>query len=416
MTQQSGNAAPVDQRGTRRLAILGSTGSIGRQTLEVVEHLNALRQRAGHPPAFRITGLAAGTDAKALAEQARRWRPDHVALSDDAADLPAPDATLHRGPDAAADLAEAVEADLVVAAIVGVAGLPATLAAVRRGIDVALANKESLVAAGALVTPMARRAGAMLLPLDSEHAAIWQCLDERAAPPLTLPEEVARVVLTASGGAFRDWPAERIADATPDDALAHPTWNMGAKVTIDCASLMNKGLELIEAHWLFGLPPQRLGVLVHPQSIIHSVVHFADASMIAQLGAPDMRTPIQHALTWPARVEGLAPFADLAALGSLTFQEPDPDRFPALRLAFEAMERKGLAGAVLNGANEAAVQAFLERRIAFPSIPSLVERAMESLAPSGASGSPRDLDQILEADAAARAHVRVALPDAAGAV
>jgi 1-deoxy-D-xylulose-5-phosphate reductoisomerase len=390
------------RRTTRRLAILGSTGSIGRQTLEVVEHLNALRAREDQPPAFEIVALAAGRDAAALNAQVRRWRPSHVALADPDADAPAHAGEFFHGPDAAADLMASVDADLVVAAIVGIAGLRSTLAAVERGIDVALANKETLVAAGAHVTPLARATGAALLPIDSEHAAIWQCLGEHAAPPTTPPHDVARVALTASGGPFRTWDADRIAAATPEQALEHPTWSMGAKVTIDCASLANKGLELIEAHWLFSLPHDRLDVVIHPQSIIHSIVTYTDASMIAQLGAPDMRTPIQHALTWPARTPGLAPPADLAALGALTFESPDEVRFPALRLAREVMRREGLAGAVFNGANEAGVQAFLDRRIPFPAVASLAEQALESLAPGVAASPPRDLDEILEADRAAR--------------
>lgn len=402
----------------RRLLILGSTGSIGVQTLQVVDHLNDLAARGLSPLSFRVVGLAAGRNARLLDEQARRLRVGHVALVDGGEDNLTPGPRVFRGPRAAEELVHAVDCDLVLAAIVGVAGLPATLAAVQRGRDVALANKETLVAAGALVIPAAKRSGSRLLPVDSEHSALWQCLtanpqardapqaDRSAftpAPPFDLPTDVERLILTASGGALRSMPLERLHDATPEEALRHPTWSMGPKVTIDSASLMNKALELIEAHWLFGAPPHRLAAVLHPQSLVHALVEWRDGSLLAHLAAPDMKIPIQHALTWPLRLPGCTPRPDLA---SLHFEPIDPSRYPVLDLAYRTIERGGATGAVLNAANEAAVEAFLRqspsKKIPFGRIADVVARALESV-PAGQSVT---LEEIMQADAAARRFVR----------
>lgn len=383
---------------SRRLIVLGSTGSIGVNTLAVVEHL---RETGG--TRFEVIGLAARRNATLLREQAARFNVPTVALADDAASSGwSGNATLLSGQDAARELVERIArpGDLVVGAMVGAAGLPATLAAIERGCDVALANKETLVAAGAIVMPRIREKGIHLHPIDSEHSAIAQCLRSGRAP-----EEVRRVILTASGGPFRAWPAERIARASVDEALKHPTWSMGPKVTIDCASLMNKALEVIEAHWLFDLAPDRIEVLVHPQSIVHSLVEFIDGSVIAQLNPPDMRLAIQYALTEPARAPGCVPRLDLAALHRLEFEAVDRARFPALDLAYEAIRRGGSAGAILNAANEAAVEAFLAGRIPFGRVTELVREALEQVRIVAVS----TLDGVMRADAEARAFVHAAL-------
>jgi 1-deoxy-D-xylulose-5-phosphate reductoisomerase len=287
---------------------------------------------------------------------------------------------------------------------VGAAGLPATVAAIELGIDVALANKETLVAAGEIVTPLARRTGARLLPIDSEHSGLWQCLQglsatgERLTPPCDAPAIVERAILTASGGPFRTTATEEMRRATPEQALAHPTWAMGPKNTIDSATMVNKGLELIEAHWLFGLSAERLGVLVHPQSIVHAIVELADGSSIAQLAATDMRCPIQLALTWPARAPGCISRLDWGKLGKLEFAEPDLDRFPAIGLAMEVIRAGGTAGAVFNAANEVAVRAFLDHQIPFGRIVEIVRESLERV-PSRAA---RSLESVLDADREAR--------------
>lgn len=398
---------------TRRLIILGSTGSIGVQTLDVVAHLNALADRGEHPTRYEVVALAAGRNASRLRQQADEHQVEHIALADEHAPFDAP---LRRGADAAESLIQDVEADLVVSAMVGAAGLPATLAAARKGIDIALANKETLVAAGALVTQAAHASGAALLPLDSEHSALWQCLaglsqDPALTPALrSLPDGVRRLILTASGGPFREWPAERIASATREQALAHPTWNMGPKITVDCASMTNKALELIEAHWLYAAPADRLGVLVHPQSIVHSVVECHDGSQLAQLGTTDMRTPIQIALTHPCRAPAPAPRLDLASVARLDFEAPDPVRFPSIARASEVIERGGIAGAVFNAANEAAVEAFLEEGSSLPfgAISELAGAALDELG----SGELTSLDDALAADAEARRYVARRLVEA----
>ncbi len=390
---------------TRRITILGSTGSIGTQTLGVLAHLNDLHTRGTFPDRFEVAALAAGRNAALLAEQARRWHVREIALADGGAGADRlPGVRLRVGPSAAEQLVHEVPCDVVLAAMVGAAGLPATLAAVELGRTVALANKETLVAAGSLVVPAAQRSGSRLLPVDSEHSAVWQCLAGPGipvAPPLRLDARVSRVVLTASGGPFRTWPRDAMNAALAADALKHPTWTMGAKVTIDSASLMNKALELVEAHWLFGLAPDRLGAVIHPQSIIHAFVEFADGSVLAQAGSPDMRTPIQVALAHPHRVSGLAPRVDPAALSRLDFEPPDPERFPALGLATDVMGAGGTSGAIVNAANEAAVLAFLAGRIRFGRLVPLVRSCLDA-----ATVRPvRTMADVLDADAWARREV-----------
>lgn len=402
----------------RRMIVLGSTGSIGRQTLDVVAHLNALHARGQWPTFTRIVGLAAGRNAALLAEQAERFDVPHVAISDGEPSR-ATRITV-RGQGSALELVRTVPCEIVMAAMVGSAGLPATLAAVELGRDVALANKETLVAAGALVIPAARRSGSRLLPVDSEHSALWQCLQTLPTlngaashvPPMTTPMSVARAILTASGGPFRAWTKDQIRNATPEQALKHPTWSMGEKITIDSASLMNKGLEIIEAHWLFGLESGRIAALIHPQSIVHAILETADGSMIAQLGAPDMRAPIQYALSFPHRPPGCASRLDLAAMSKLEFHEPDLGRFPALGLAYDAINAGGTAGAILNAANEVAVQAFLSGRsgssaeispaITFGRIAELVAEAMAMVKPTPLNS----LADCLAAELEAREWVR----------
>lgn len=406
----------------RRVVVLGSTGSIGVNALAVVEHLN---ERT--PGRYEVVGLATGSNARTMLEQARRFQVKHTGVCDErGASVEVPHGiTLFRGADAATRLIQSVEADLVVAAIVGIAGLPAVAAAIERGCDVALANKETLAAAGEWIVPRALAREARLLPVDSEHSAIFQCLQSAAAhprggvvaaeeagrasptaPPALDVSHVRRVVLTASGGPFRTWPAERIAAAGVEDALKHPTWSMGAKITVDSAGMANKALEILEARWLFGLESQRIDVLVHPQSIVHSFVEFVDGSTLAQLGEPDMRVPIQYALTWPRRSEGCGRSLNWRALSRLDFEPPDEARFPMLRLARQVLARGGTAGASLNAANEAAVAAFLDRRIPFGRIAKLATDALESL-PSHPIGS---LDDVLDADATARRFVQERLP------
>jgi len=382
----------------RRLIVLGCTGSIGVNTLQVVEHLNASREAD-----FQIVGLAAGSNARLLIEQARHWNVAFLALADPAAAEQVqdalPQATVFSGPQSALDLVQAVEATDLAAAVVGAAGLPATLAGIERGMAIHLANKETLVAAGALVKPAVERHGVNLLPVDSEHSAIFQCLHEHPH------HRIKRIVLTASGGPFRTTDRETMFQATVEEALNHPTWTMGRKITIDSATMMNKALEIIEAHWLFDLPGDQIDVLIHPQSIIHSFVEFADHSVLAQLGPPDMRTPIQYALTWPDRPGGCGDAMDWAALRNLSFEPPDPDRFASLPMAYQVIEAGGSAGAIFNAANEAAVEAFLDRRIRFGEIFDLVHGALDAV-----DGRPvAQLEDVLEADRQARAWVRTRL-------
>jgi 1-deoxy-D-xylulose-5-phosphate reductoisomerase len=408
----------------QRLIVLGSTGSIGVNTLAVVEHLRLTNQMH-----FEIVGLAGGSRVEVLLEQARRFNVQHLAMADAAqvANIASDGKRVMTGPEAALLLIEHVArpGDLVVGAMVGSAGIPAILAAIDRGCDIALANKETLVAAGAIVMPRVREKGVSLLPIDSEHSAVSQCLEANVKTSKrqnvktcdraeSIPFDVStfrrldvsvvrRIILTASGGPFRTWSAERMARATVDDALKHPTWSMGPKVTIDSASLMNKALEIIEAHWLFDVPASKIDVIIHPQSIVHGMVEFADGSVIAQMSPPDMRTPIQYALTWPQRLDGsgCTRAMDWSALGKLEFEQVDFERFPAPLLAKRAIESGGTAGAVLNAANETAVQAFLERRIGFSRIVELVREACEAIEPAPV----HSMQDIAAADAAAREFV-----------
>lgn len=378
----------------RRLILLGSTGSIGTNALTVVEHLHERKLMR-----FEVVGLAAATQAAVVAKQAKRFDVEHVAIADDAAAASLGEVKhVYAGPDAALQLIEAVArpGDLVLGAMVGSAGLPAMIAAIDKGCDIALANKETLVAAGVLVMPLVRQRGVHLLPVDSEHSAIFQCLQAGRSNG-----EVGRLVLTASGGPFRTWPADRVENATVEETLDHPTWNMGPKVTVDSASLMNKALEVIEAHWLFDMPADRIAVVVHPQSIVHSFVEFVDGSVVAQLSPPDMKSPIQYALSWPKRLDGCAPTMDWQTAARLDFEPVDHDRFPSLQLAWQVIETGGTSGAIFNAANEVAVAAFLDRRIPFGMIPRLVEQALNTVV----SVPVRSLDDIHQADLAARAEV-----------
>ena len=379
----------------KTLTILGATGSIGASTLSLVDALRAERGDDACP----IHALTANGNVKALATLARRYRPARAIVADEGAYTELKDVLAGSGVEVGAGpeaLVEAAQggADWVMAAIVGAAGLKSTLAAVRSGADVALANKEALVCAGDVFMSAVRQAGGALLPVDSEHNAIFQVLD------MDRLERVEKVVLTASGGPFRTWSAEQIAAAKPEQAVAHPIWSMGAKISVDSATMMNKGLELIEAHHLFGIDGERLGAVVHPQSIVHSLVHYCDGSILAQLGAPDMRVPIACALAYPDRLPNSADRIDLTRVGALTFEAPDEQRFPALRLARSALEAGGGAGTVLNAANEIAVSRFLDRRLGFSDIPSVVEDVTSDSFAS--PGELTSLDDVFEMDAAAR--------------
>jgi len=378
--------------GPKRIALLGSTGSIGCSTLEVV---------AAAPERFQVVLLSAHENVDRLAEQARAFQPQRVVVTDgaaaeriDRANLP-PGTEVLAGIDALVDAVADDSVETVVSAIVGSAGLRATWAALEAGKTVALANKESLVVGGPLVTRLAAQRGAALLPVDSEHSAVFQAM--RAGRR----EEVRRAILTASGGPFRDYTPEQLAEVTVDDALAHPTWSMGRKITIDSATLMNKALEIIEARWLFELDSGQIGVVIHPQSIIHSMVEFRDGSVVAQLSPPDMKLPIQYALTYPERMPGVAERLDFTRAMSLDFQPADPERYPALGLGLEVAARGGTAGAVLNGANEAAVAALLEGRLPFNRIVPVCRQVLEQ---HNFDPQP-DLEQLLRLDAWARQEV-----------
>ena len=380
------------------IAVLGSTGSIGRMALEVAASLG---------PQFRVVALAAASSARRLAEQAAETGAACLAVGDDGAARALANALpkgvnpeILVGSGALAELAARDDVDIVLLAVVGGAGLPAALAAVQAGKRLALANKESLVIAGRLVMAEARRSGAEVIPVDSEHSAVFQAM------ACGRREEVRRVILTASGGPFYRRPAGELARVTPADALAHPTWSMGPKITIDSATLVNKALEVIEAHHLFGLEADEIGVLIHPESTVHSLVEFVDGSVIAQLGPPDMRMPIQYALTYPERRSAPWDRLDLAALGRLHFEEPDFEKFPALRLGFEVVRRGGTLGAALSGADEVAVQAFLAGRIRFNDIVPLLERVLAALPWK----SEPDLDDILATDARSREEATRCLP------
>jgi 1-deoxy-D-xylulose-5-phosphate reductoisomerase len=374
--------------GVRRVTILGSTGSVGQNTVDLL-----LR----NPEAFEVDGLTANRNPVRLAEQARALRARFAAIADPDHYPALKEALAGTGIETACGARAIVEAalrpaDWVMAAIVGAAGLAPTLAAIQRGAIVALANKEALVCAGDLVMQEVTRCHAMLLPVDSEHNAIWQCFD------LARVDTIERIILTASGGPFRERNFEDMRGVTPEQAVAHPNWRMGAKISVDSATMMNKGLELIEAHHLFQLPLDRVEVVVHPQSIVHGAVVYRDGSVLAQLGSPDMRTPIAYALAWPDRIETPTKRLDLTAVGRLTFEPPDERRFPALRVAREALIRGGGCPTVLNAANETAVHAFLEGRIGFLEIVETVERTLDQLP----GGKLESLDDVYNFDTTAR--------------
>jgi 1-deoxy-D-xylulose-5-phosphate reductoisomerase len=380
----------------RGLAILGSTGSIGRSTLSVV---------ALHPEQFRVAVLAANGSWQAIVEQAKVFHPDLLVLANPEAAAQARAALrdcgsstqVESGAEALALAVAGGNVDVVMAAIVGAAGLSSTLAAVRASKRVLLANKEALVMSGQILMDEVRRAGAELIPIDSEHNAIFQCMPTGYLPG-DFARGVLRVILTASGGPFRCTDVAHLAKVTPDEACAHPKWKMGRKISVDSATLMNKGLEVIEATLLFGLPESQVDVIVHPQSVVHSLVEYADGSMLAQLGAPDMRTPIAQALAWPERFASGVQSLNLAEIGQLAFEPPDYVRFPSLGLARAAARAGGTAPAVLNAANEVAVQAFLEGRLNFTSITTVIDKVLQRL-----DSSPvKALGDVLDADAAAR--------------
>ena len=389
----------------RSVAVMGSTGSIGVSTLTVMRD---------NPGAFTVTALAAGRNTTLLAEQAAAWRPGHLAVMDKETEKAlverlsplkakgyAP--VIHVGPEGYAYLAALTETDVVVSAQVGAAGLAATYAAVVAGKTVALANKESLVLAGELLRAEAARSGAVILPVDSEHNAIFQCLVREKR------ESVSKLLLTASGGPFRGKDAAFVENATPAMALKHPNWSMGAKITIDSASMMNKGLEVIEAHYLYGIAPEDIDVLVHPQSIVHSLVQFSDASQLAQLGPPDMRIAISYCLGWPVRLESGVPPLDLTTTAALTFEKPNLAVFRCLALAREALAEGKAMPVALNAANEIAVDAFLTGRVSFGGIAVLVANVMNRFA-AGNVPSPANLEEIMACDAQARVMAAEALP------
>ena len=374
----------------RSLTLLGATGSVGLRTLEIV---------SAFPDEFRVAGLAArGSNVERLADLCRKYSPRAVALLDGGAvdrlarALGPPLPELLRGPEGLATLAAEVPSDIVLSALVGGAGLLPTMAAIQAGRPIALANKETLVMAGALMTAAARDHKVPLLPVDSEHSAIFQCLAGHNR------SDVHRIILTASGGPFREWPKAKLAEATIADALRHPTWKMGAKITVDSATLMNKGLEIIEARWLFDVRPDQVQVVVHPQSIVHSMVEYIDGAVLAQLGVADMGIPILYALTYPERRPTPAERLNLTRVGPLTFAEPDSDKFRCLALARAVVERDDASPVVLNAANEVAVAAFLEGRLRFVRIPELIERTLAARAP----GRLRSIEDCVAVDLEAR--------------
>ena len=379
----------------RKLAILGSTGSIGTQALDVA---------ARHADRFQVTALVAHSSSERLFEQVRAFRPQIAALTVEPAQIPDDIKNACQwmfGEDVLTRVVRACDADDVLVSVVGVVGLAAVMEALSCGKRVLLANKEPLVAGGELVTAAAKAAGHPLLPVDSEHSAIFQCLQGAQG---NRPE---RLILTASGGPFRTWDKADIMNATKEQALRHPNWSMGRKITIDSASMMNKALEVIEARWLFDMPPERIDVLIHPQSVIHSMVEYADGAVIAQLGTPDMRLPILYAMSWPERLPTGGQRLDFARMRALTFEEPDLDRFPGLGLAYAALRAGGTMGAILNGANEVAVDAFLHDRIRFGHIAQLVEETMQAVPVC----SHPSLEQVFESDRLARAKARELLTD-----
>jgi 1-deoxy-D-xylulose 5-phosphate reductoisomerase len=380
----------------KAITLLGSTGSIGTQTLDIV---------AQYPEQFRIVGLTAGRNVTLLAQQIRQFRPEIVAIGDEdklqelqeaIADIDYQPMILV-GETGVVEVARYGDAEAVVTGIVGCAGLLPTIAAIQAGKDIALANKETLIAGGPVVNPLIEKHGVKILPADSEHSAIFQCLQG------VIPGGLRRIILTASGGSFRDLPIEKLAEVTVADALKHPNWSMGQKITIDSATLMNKGLEVIEAHYLFGMNYDDIDIVIHPQSIIHSLIELQDTSVLAQLGWPDMRLPLLYALSWPERIHtDWKPF-DLVKSGDLTFREPDHEKYPCMQLAYAAGRAGGSMPAVLNAANEQAVALFLEEKIQFLDIPKLIEKACDKHQPDNCE-SP-GLDDILAADKWARQEV-----------
>jgi 1-deoxy-D-xylulose-5-phosphate reductoisomerase len=378
----------------RRITVLGSTGSVGVSTLDLLE-------KAGSE--VEVVALTGGRNVALLAEQALKWRPLQAVIEDESrleelrARLQGSGVQARGGPQAIVEAAQA-GAQWVMSAIVGFAGLAPTLAAARSGAIIALANKESLVCAGPRLLRIARRAGGMVIPVDSEHSAIFQVFEPANA------SQVSRLILTASGGPFRTWTLEQMAAATPDQAVAHPNWSMGKKISVDSATMMNKGLEMIEAAYLFGMPPEKVDVIVHPQSIIHSLVEYLDGSTLAQLGAPDMRTPIACALAWPDRMAWPAPKLDLTKTGDLTFTAPDLERFPALGLAKAALAAGGHAPAVLNAANEVAVAAFLDHRVGFLDIAAIIGETLNQVEARGLAEDDMSdaLDDVRDVEATAR--------------
>jgi 1-deoxy-D-xylulose-5-phosphate reductoisomerase len=399
----SGATLASKQDGNRSVSLLGATGSIGSSTVDLL---------AAAPERYRVEAVAASRNVAALAAMARKIGARFAAIADPTLYAELKEALAGTGIAAAAGEGAVIEAanwpaDWVMAAITGAAGLKPTLAALERGATVALANKECLVCAGALFMRRAGETGATVLPVDSEHNAIFQSLASGHR------SDVRRIILTASGGPFRTWPLEAMRAATVDQALRHPNWSMGPKVTIDSATMMNKGLELIEAHHLFALPASQIDVLVHPQSIVHGLVEFRDGALIAELGSPDMRVPIAHCLAWPDRIDTPAARLDLAKIATLSFEAPDPARFPALRLAREALELGGGAPTVLNAANEVAVDAFLHRRLGFAGIAGLVEETIEASGRDGLLREPQSIDDALSIDHVARSLARELLPEIA---
>jgi 1-deoxy-D-xylulose-5-phosphate reductoisomerase len=373
---------------TKRISVLGSTGSIGRNTLDVIAH---------HPDSFAVSALTAGNNIELLIEQAIQFQPTLVSvaneqLADQARSRLPSNIEVAFGEEGLLRAATLNEVDLVVTAIMGSVGLQPTLAAIEAGKDIGLANKETLVTAGHLVMSLAAQKGTNLLPIDSEHSAIFQCLN---GEKMSL---VKKIILTSSGGSFRDLSREQLKDVTVEDALKHPTWSMGAKITIDSATMMNKGLEVIEAHWLFSMPYDQIEVVVHPQSIVHSMVEFVDASVMAQLGTPDMRVPIQYALSYPSRVPSPSKPLDLTEIETLHFRKMDYDRYPCLRLAFDSGRSGGTYPAVLNAANEVAVERFLNRSISFLTIEQILASVLDKHIPV----SNPSLEEIMKADRWAR--------------
>ncbi|MGK7954801.1 MAG: 1-deoxy-D-xylulose-5-phosphate reductoisomerase [Crocosphaera sp.] len=386
----------------KKISILGSTGSIGTQTLDIVNQ---------YPEQFQVVGLATRSNVELLATQVQQFRPEIVAIRDEnkLGTLKDAIATMDYSPiilageEGVIEVARYGDAESVVTGIVGCAGLLPTIAAIEAGKDIALANKETLIAGGPVVLPLIEKHGVKLLPADSEHSAIFQCL--QGVPDGGL----RRIVLTASGGAFRDWPVEQLKYVTVQDALKHPNWSMGQKITVDSATLMNKGLEVIEAHFLFGMDYKNIDIVIHPQSIIHSLIELQDTSVLAQLGWPDMRLPLLYALSWPERIYTDWEPLDLVKAGSLTFREPDHDKYPCMQLAYAAGEAGGAMSAVLNAANEQAVALFLEEKIAFLDIPKVIEKTCDNFRDDNPSHP--SLEDILEADKWARKTVLMAAED-----